>query len=455
MFSSKYRSNSFSEVAGDSATTEVIKEQLQRGTLPNFIILTGPPGAAKTTHSYLMAKRLLCRDPKGYEPCNECAVCVSLNKTLYEAGRGVSGIPVHKFTLDIDNDEEYMQTINQAVTIPATTRFGIKVILLEELHVVSHNNQKKLQTPLENIPDSVYVIVSTSEPNNIIQPIKGRASIYNLPPASKEAMMERLLHVASLEGHSLPKKRAELIAKASLSMREALNQLEREISAPNTAMQLFIEESNMKVEKYIDYISAVKGGTPMTIEFIELLDDKVAFLRKLPEFFITFLKVKRGYTAGLPRETVKIINEKMLLYTNEVIMEILELTLKMGQIDDIKASTYLLLVGYKLQNDIFKGSDRSDKEMYQRVEEPKILSSEEESRLNPIALMSCDNIEDKGITDSLYNELMGLGLVGTVIPEEEHKDSGERKKDDSEDDDDYDFDDDDYDSDNDLVFDDL
>ena len=50
---------------------------------------------------------------------------------------------------------------------------------------------------------------------------------------------------------------------------------------------------------------------------------------------------------------------------------------------------------------------------------------------------------------------MGLGLVGTVIPEEEHKDSGERKKDDSEDDDDYDFDDDDYDSDNDLVFDDL
>ena len=40
MFSSKYRSKSFSEVAGDSATTEVIKEQLQRGTLPNFIILT-------------------------------------------------------------------------------------------------------------------------------------------------------------------------------------------------------------------------------------------------------------------------------------------------------------------------------------------------------------------------------------------------------------------------------
>ena len=136
-------------------------------------------------------------------------------------------------------------------------------------------------------------------------------------------------------------------------------------------------------------------------------------------------------------------------------MEILELTLKMGQIDDIKASTYLLLVGYKLQNDIFKGSDRSDKEMYQRVEEPKILSSEEESRLNPIALMSCDNVEDKGITDSLYNELMGLGLVGSVIPVEEHEGHEEGKKEDVESDDDYNFDDDDYDGDNDLVFDDL
>ena len=426
MFSSKYRSKSFSEILGESPTTEVIKEQLKRGTLPNFIILTGPPGSAKTTHSYLMAKRLLCKNPIEHEPCNRCNVCTSLNKTLYEAGRGTSGIPVHKFTLDIDNDEEYMQMINQAVTIPPTSRYNTKVILLEELHVVSYNNQKKLQTPLENIPDGVFVIVSTSEPNNIIQAIKGRASMYNLPPASKPAMAERLLEVAKLEGYKLTKENAKLFAKASPSMREALNQLERHISAPDTAMKLFIEESNMKVDEYIDFITAIKGGTPMTIEFIELLEDKVEFLKKLPEFFITYLKVTRGYYAGLPKSTVELIKDKMMAYTNEVIMEVLELTLKMGQITDVKAATYLILVGYKLQNDIFKGAHKSDKEVFQRVEEPKILTSEEESKLNPTALMSYDNVEDAGINDSLYNELLNLGLASSSIMTDEEDDSSIR-----------------------------
>ena len=420
MFSSKYRSKSFKELLGNSPTTDVIKEQLRRGTLPNFIILTGPPGSSKTTHSYLIAKRLLCSNPQDYEPCNECKECRSLNKSLYEAGRGASGLPVHKYTLDIDNDEEYMQTISQAVTVPATGRYGIKVVLLEELHVVSYNNQKKLQTPLENIPDNVYIIVSTSEPNNVIQPIKGRASIYKIPPAPKVAMMERLLEVAEIERHKLTKKDAEMIAKTSLSMREALNQLERFITAPDTAMKLYEAENTVDIERYRDYLNATKGGVTMVIEFVELLEDKMDFLNGMQSFFITYLKATRGVSIGLSREATNVIKREMGAYSNEVIMDILDITTRIGTPSETKAFTYLLLIGHKLNEGVFKGAKRPDKVAYQRVEKKQMLTSEEETRLNPVAMSTYNSPiepfsaiegEETGLDESLYNELETLGLV--------------------------------------------
>ena len=68
----------FSDFHGNAQVVTQLREMLQRGRLPQGVILAGPAGAGKYTLAQMMAKAMNCLSPpKGNLPdfCGKCSNC--------------------------------------------------------------------------------------------------------------------------------------------------------------------------------------------------------------------------------------------------------------------------------------------------------------------------------------------------------------------------------------------
>ena len=410
MFISKYRAKTFRDIEGIDPTSSLIAEQVKRGTFPSLSILTGPPGCSKTTHGYIIAKRILCENPSGENPCDICSTCSNINETLYQFGTTARGIPIHKFDLDSNNSDEYVESITQTIKSMPLAKYGKKIIILEELHVLEEDQQKKLQTVMENIPEGVYVIICAAELYKIIPPLRDRASTYHLTPAKREFIEKKLLWVAEVEGINISKKNVSLIARHSTSMRQALVQLERYNSAPNTAMEVFLHENTIDTDQYVRYIESTRLGVSYVIDFLTTVENKIKFMQGLQEFFKMYLKVSRGFTEGSPKATIKTMKSVLGLYPTGTLIGAMELILKMGYVDHSKAESYLLVIAYKLDNSLCKGANKRDAEVYIRnstVEDADALNQAEiKAMINPVVYSAVPNPDTTyGISSEVLNSL--------------------------------------------------
>jgi DNA polymerase-3 subunit gamma/tau len=85
----KYRPRTFAEVVGQESEARVIKAVIAKRWRPSAILANGPFGTGKTTFARLIARAMLCNDPKygegqtpdehPYEPCGICQDCRAMD----------------------------------------------------------------------------------------------------------------------------------------------------------------------------------------------------------------------------------------------------------------------------------------------------------------------------------------------------------------------------------------
>src|SRR5579863_2917000 len=73
-----YRSLTFSEVAGQPHVTQTLRNAVRYGTTGHAYLFTGPRGTGKTSTARILARAVNCLQPQDGEPCNACAICVSM-----------------------------------------------------------------------------------------------------------------------------------------------------------------------------------------------------------------------------------------------------------------------------------------------------------------------------------------------------------------------------------------
>ena len=239
----KYRPSSFKDVVGQSALTNTLKQAITRNKLASAYLFCGPRGVGKTTCARIFAKAINCMDPMSDgEACNECESCRSFNEQR--------SMNIQELNAAANNSVEDIRAIIEQVRIPP--QLGkYKVIILDEVHMLSQSAANALLKTLEEPPSYVIFILATTEKHKILSTILSRCQIFDFNRMEIENIIDELKMVASKEGITYEENALNMIAqKADGGMRDALSIFDQ---VTNFSAGNITYESVLRCLNYLDY----------------------------------------------------------------------------------------------------------------------------------------------------------------------------------------------------------
>lgn len=205
----KYRPRSLDEVYGNEQTIESLKTTLDREDHPHSYLFHGPTGCGKTTLGRIVAKELGCSD-EDYREVDSADF------------RGIDTI-------------REMRKQSQFKPLKGSCR----VWLLDECHKLSNDAQNALLKALEDTPKHVYYILCTTDPQKLINTIRGRCSQYQVNPLNDKQMFKLLRYIVKQEEENLQKQIYEQIIQDSLGH-------------PRNALQILAQVLSVESDKRLE-----------------------------------------------------------------------------------------------------------------------------------------------------------------------------------------------------------
>lgn len=215
----KFRPNDFGEVKGQEEIVTTLKNQLKLGRLGHAYLFTGTRGTGKTTIAKIMAKAVNCEHPTENGPCNECAMCRSI-----QAQNAVNVMEIDAASNNsVDNAREIIESVQYS---PASGKY--KVYIIDEAHMLSQAAFNALLKTIEEPPAYVMFIFATTEVHKIPVTILSRCQRYDFQRLTIDDIAGQLRHIIEEEHVEAEDKALRYIAKAADgSMRDGISLLDR------------------------------------------------------------------------------------------------------------------------------------------------------------------------------------------------------------------------------------
>lgn len=214
----KWRPQIFSDVVGQEHITSVLEYQLSTDKLSHAYIFCGSRGTGKTTCAKLLAKAANCTNLINGNPCNECESCRMIN----------AGISTDVVELDAasNNKVDDIRVICDEVVYPPAS-MKKRVYIVDEVHMLTMQAFNALLKTLEEPPKHALFILATTELHKVPATIMSRCQRFDFSRIKKEKIVDRIMHICSVEGINLERDAATVIANLSDgAMRDALSLLE-------------------------------------------------------------------------------------------------------------------------------------------------------------------------------------------------------------------------------------
>ena len=225
----KYRPKNFKELIGQDIMVETITNSIKLNKLPNAYLLTGIRGIGKTTTARLIAKAINCN--KNFiqgEKCNQGEYChceeISNSK--------------HLDVLEMDaasrtGIDDVRELIESSKYNPTSAKY--KIIILDEVHMLSKQAFNGLLKTLEEPPPHLKFIFATTEVKKVPVTIVSRCQRFDLHRVSVKDLLENLKKILKIENGRVSEGALILIAKAAEgSVRDSLSLLDRALVSQNS-----------------------------------------------------------------------------------------------------------------------------------------------------------------------------------------------------------------------------
>jgi len=215
----KYRPKNFKELIGQDIMVETITNSIKLDKLPNAYLLTGIRGVGKTTTARLIARALNCnKDFLKEDNCN-CENCEGITNSR------------HLDVIEMDaasktGIDDVRELIDSSKYNPTSAKY--KIIILDEVHMLSKQAFNGLLKTLEEPPPHLKFIFATTEVKKIPVTIISRCQRFDLHRVRVKDLVLNLKKILDIEKAKIEEEALILIAKAAEgSVRDSLSLLDK------------------------------------------------------------------------------------------------------------------------------------------------------------------------------------------------------------------------------------
>jgi len=218
----KSRPQNFAEVVGQQAVVRTLQNALTRNRVPHGLIFSGIRGTGKTTLARIMAKALNCEQGPNPTPCGICRSCLEI-----AAGNSVD---LHEIDGASNRGIQEIRDLKEKIRfMPTSARF--KIIIIDEVHMLTTEAFNALLKTLEEPPEHVYFMFATTELHKVPVTILSRCQRYELQRVGHRDLAAHFTRLAGSEGVTIEPAAIDLIVReASGSVRDGLSLLDQVFS---------------------------------------------------------------------------------------------------------------------------------------------------------------------------------------------------------------------------------
>ena len=197
----KYRPRSFADIAGQRVSVRILKNSLLMDRLPKAVLFSGIRGTGKTTLARLYAQALNCPNFNG-DVCNNCPSCrEALNGTHPD---------IVEFDAASNNGVDFIRDL--ANVFKQVESFKKRVIIFDEIHMFTPQAQAALLKTLEEPPENLTFLLSTTDPDRLSDTIRSRCLSMPLKPLIPSEISANLRSVIAQEGREASEDFVETLA---------------------------------------------------------------------------------------------------------------------------------------------------------------------------------------------------------------------------------------------------
>lgn len=336
----KYRPQTFAEVVGQVPVVKTLQNSLLRDRIAHAILFSGVRGVGKTTLARIMAKAINCEAENHQKPCNTCTPCQQIIQG--------QSLDLHEIDGASNRGIQEIRELKERIRfLPTSSKY--KIIIIDEVHMLTTEAFNALLKTLEEPPKHVYFMFATTELHKIPITILSRCQRYELKRVSAAELTTHFNTIAQAENISIaPEALALIVREAEGSVRDGFSLLDQifsfgdeTISHGDVTQVLGLTDRNilLTITRALldgDHTSAIKtldGAFDYGI-------DLKRFTTDLLECFRTLLLVKMGdcqELIELPAEEIAHFNEIAKDFSFETLH--LKLSLLMQATEELRYTT--------------------------------------------------------------------------------------------------------------------
>lgn len=399
----KYRPSDLSDYIGEDIRHLVENRFTKKENRPQVIMVQGERGCGKTTFARLISKYYLCESPVDGHPCGECSACVEINTKLINGEAGVEIFGVKEVDATVVNGKDAIQEVMEdALMAPIYTEK--KIIIFDEVHMVTQQAQSSLLKLIEDIPPFLVCIFATTNPEKVLNTIHSRCNLtIEVRKKTVDEMAERLKFIAEKEGLITSMEALKIIAKkADRVPRNSINLLED--IAKTYANQVTVDTVRKKTgdidgQLYIGFYEAAHDSLDSILNYNKQLKEKEVaydkFISGLTRFTLDSLYIRHGISMeDFPKEYMLKISKLFEFYgANEfdTLLELLSDASKFISQDDSRNELMITTTALKigklniLANGLSGESLNAERENKKSIKEYKeLIQKEEDGKIDKV-----------------------------------------------------------------------
>jgi DNA polymerase-3 subunit gamma/tau len=325
----KYRPQSFSEVYAQDHIVRIFQNAITSDRIGQAYLFTGSRGVGKTSVARILAKSLNCMEGMSIQPCNKCANCNDITLSISADVVEIDGAS----NTGVDDIRDLQKEL-----LYATNQSRYKIIIIDEVHMLSKNAFNALLKTLEEPPEKVVFVFATTEPHKVLPTIISRCQRFDFKKIPIDMLVKRMREIADFENINVDDEALYTIAKkAEGGMRDALSIMDQVISyglekiTYTDVQQIF---AMIDFDVFNDFMDAIAEKSPENmlkiyqdvtengIDIQEFLNSYLEYLRKFIfiKLNITPPDISKNYIATIQNLTTK-FSEDEIIYIINIIIE--------------------------------------------------------------------------------------------------------------------------------------